>query len=249
VTTKSAPITSSTMPATEACVLAASTLIADISATPIVSAPAVAAVRRGLRRVLPRARRPTTPRKGLPIAAAAGRASSGAVASTPMSTHSAPTPAMIAALVVPYSASCGDITASPTPAPSRNPPITVRRPRPRVRGCSSRSAAIGGMTLARRAGRMALASVMTRPTVSATMIVRGWNTSAAEGKGAPAAWNSNCSPRATPAPTTIPSRLATRATMTASARMERNTWPRDAPIARSNASSRVRWATSMLNVL
>ena len=85
--------------------------------------------------------------------------------------------------------------------------------------------------------------------VRAWTIVRGWKTNAADGNGAPAAWNSSCSPRATPAPTTIPRRLATSATITASARIERSTCAREAPIARNRASSRVRWATSMLKVL
>ena len=87
-------------------------------------------------------------------------------------------------------------------------------------GVSSRMAATGGIVAARRAGSMALSTVITRPTISDTVIVRGAKTRAEAGNGAPAAWNRNCKPRANPAPTTIPTMLATTATATASAKIE-----------------------------
>ena len=52
-----------------------------------------------------------------------------------------------------------------------------------------------------------------------------------------------------PAPRPSPTRLENVPTMNASTSTDRVTWRREAPRARNRASSRVRWATSMENVL
>ena len=91
---KSAPTVSSTTWFTDAFVDAAITPMAVISARPIASAPAVAAVRRGLRRPFSRASRPTEERaNGAASTSSAPRATTGATANVPSSAARADSPA------------------------------------------------------------------------------------------------------------------------------------------------------------
>ena len=69
------------------------------------------------------------------------------------------------------------------------------------------------------------------------------------GSWAPKTPNSALSPIATPIPAIRPITELSRPTTTASSSTARRTWPRLAPSIRISASSRVRWATSIENVL
>ena len=130
------------------------------------------------------------------------------------------------------------------------PPAIARRRRDRVgMATSSRKAAIGGMREARTAGARAATTVTRTPMSRPTITVRGSRTSPPVGISAPMAAKSACRPNATAMPTPSPSTAPTSPTPNDSAISERTICPRVAPSARSSASSRLRWATSMENVL
>ena len=114
---------------------------------------------------------------------------------------------------------------------------------------ASRIAATGATFAARRAGSSAETAVTRMPTTKATMTVRGCSTIGADGRPAPKAPNSACRPSATPIPAASPIADARPPTTTASISTERVTWPLLAPSARIRASSRVRCATRIENVL
>ncbi len=104
---------------------------------------------------------------------------------------------------------------------------------------SSRMAATGGIRAARRAGNQAATSVTRMPTAKQTTTVR-----ASIGSD-PVIFSPNVpsralSPVAITAPKPSPTTLEKVPTMKASMRTDRVTWRRDAPSARSRASSRVR---------
>ena len=95
------------------------------SARPIIRAPAVDAVRRGLRAALPWAIWPETPKsraKGRPSTVATGRANDGLNVLTPMNTSTAPIATKVSTLTV------DDATNSPMP--SAIAPIAVMAPPP-----------------------------------------------------------------------------------------------------------------------
>ena len=79
--------------------------------------------------------------------------------------------------------------------------------------------------------------------------MRGSITRLADGSPAPNAPNSACSPIATPTPAPSPMADAIPPTTTASSSTDRVTCPFEAPSARIRASSLVRWATRIENVL
>ena len=113
----------------------------------------------------------------------------------------------------------------------------------------SRSASIGATRDARRAGETAAATVIVVPNTSETRTVLGAITSAVGGSFRPTAATSAFSPIASTIPTSTPMTDATSPTTAASTRTEVITCRRMAPSARNNASSRLRWVTTMLNVL
>ena len=113
----------------------------------------------------------------------------------------------------------------------------------------SRTAAIGGTRVARRAGRMLASSVMLVPSSSETTIVRVSITVDASGRSTPSALNSATMPLAIPRPSTSPISEATRPITRPSSTTERRTCLREAPSVRSVANSRVRWATVIDSVL
>ncbi len=97
--------------------------------------------------------------------------------------------------------------------------------------------------MARRAGIRAATSGTMIPTSSAVTIVRGASSAPAVGRPKPKASNRPTTSAANRKPPNSPSREATTAITMASPSTPRSSWPRLAPMVRSMASSRVRWAT------
>ena len=114
---------------------------------------------------------------------------------------------------------------------------------------TSRRAAIGATRLARSAGATAEATVTTTPTTTDVMIVAAVMTVGPDGMSRPTLASSSRSPNDIPIPRPRPAAQATSPTATASSSTERRTCRRPAPIARSMARSRVRWAMTIENVL
>ena len=113
----------------------------------------------------------------------------------------------------------------------------------------SRTAAIGGTRVARRAGTIVASSVTPVPTSIDTMIVWAAMTVSPSGRSTPSALNSVSMPLATPNPRNRPIVDATRPITRPSSRTERSTCLREAPSVRSVANSRVRCATVIDRVL
>ena len=90
---------------------------------------------------------------------------------------------------------------------------------------------------------------MTTPTMSDTMSVRGSITTPPAGMSMPSADSPLFSTADTPMPATKPMIDATIPMTSASTIMLPSTWRRLAPMARSRAVSRWRWATMIENVL
>ena len=116
-------------------------------------------------------------------------------------------------------------------------------------GPKSRIAATGGTRDARMAGMTEATNVVSVPTANAAMMVRGSSWVEVEGREIPKALSSPCSPIEITNPKASPMAEAKRPTTSASPRTERRTCLAEAPIARSMASSRVRWAIRIENVL
>ncbi len=220
------------------------------SPNPIISADAVEAVRRGLRMAFSRPSLPWTPspRMGAPIAAAIGLATKGDRMAIPTNVAAAPAPMRAPAFEGvpnrPYR------RAATPPAVTRRP-TTSRRPHDPavVVSCDSRRACTGATLAARRAGRIEEKTVTTVPTSSATTIVRGSSWVDVLGRSMLNAERSPWSPMAIPIPATIPRTEANSPTANASTITDVSTCRRLAPSVRSRASSRVRWATMIENVL
>ena len=109
----------------------------------------------------------------------------------------------------------------------------------------SRTAAIGGTRVARRAGTTLASTVITVPSASETSTVRSAKTIPASGSSPPIALSSLASPNPANSPITEASSPITRPSITT----ERMTCLREAPSVRSVANSRVRWATVIDRVL
>ena len=113
----------------------------------------------------------------------------------------------------------------------------------------SRTAAIGGTRVARRAGRMLANSVTSVPTRSETTTVRVAKTVEPCGRSIPILTNIQFSslarPRPRKRPMTEPSRPITNASITT----DQRTCRREAPNVRSVANSRIRWAIVIESVL
>ncbi len=112
-----------------------------------------------------------------------------------------------------------------------------------------RIASTGAIRAARRDGSQAASTVTPTPTASEARTAAGPITSGPLGSRSPEVSRTFGSTAATPSPAAKPSADATRPTSAASARTERTTGRRVAPIARSSAISRVRRATSIVKVL
>ncbi len=139
------------------------------------------------------------------------------------------------------------ISAAPIAA-STKPTICVLRREPCGKA-PSRTAAIGGIRVALRAGSKPARTVIRTPTPIATTAVRGANTSAASGRAKPRADISAFSPLARPTPAASPISDAPRPITNDSSSTERRTCRRDPPSVRSVANSRARCATVIERVL
>ena len=182
-----------TAPSTEERSPAPSTATTVTSVSPIISAAAVDAVRLGLRTAFALASSPDTPpvrRPGQPTRRASGFTSLGAASATPMNSPITPRPSSRTTPSVPTLANTpSEIAATEaTMTPSASFAECAAR---RLAGSSapSRTAAIGGTRVARRAGRMLAISVTTVPSSSETTIVRVAMTVPDFGRSAPSATN------------------------------------------------------------
>jgi hypothetical protein len=222
--------------------------------SPIISAAAVDAVRPGLRTAFAPARSPATPPTrfaGQPTMRASGGTSRGASNAMPAKRPSTPpasrTPT--AAALTP-SRNIASTTAASEVTVTTTPALCAWAPS-RVVGtvAPSRTAAIGGTRVARRAGRTLASSVMPVPSSSDTVIVCVATTVGESGRPTPSAAISAIMPLAIPRPTAIPIAEATRPMTRPSSFTARLTCLREAPSVRSVANSRVRWATVIDSVL
>ncbi len=246
--TRSPPNWSRTVPPIDDLIDPASTVNRVTTATPIMRAEAVPAVRRGLRTALRRASVPDTPRRaaaGAPSRPAAGRAATGPSRTTPTTVARAPRPV-------------SEISPSPrVPAKTRPTPAAVSAAPAAARSreladrstAASRRAASGAVRAARTAGPRLASSVTTTPTTAAVTTLAVPTTSCDVGMAMPAASIRAMRPVARPMPAAIPAADATIPVASASTVIDRSTWPREAPSARSSADSRVRWATRIEKVL
>ena len=225
----------------------ASTETRVTSASPIIRADAVDAVRCGFRMALPRASSPADPPilvAGQPSTRASGGTSVFASIATPTNTAAAPTPRASSRCVVesPWTNSPTSMSATAPPIVS-SAAVTLKRAKREVGSTApSRTAEIGGTRVARIAGRSAASSVTRIPTTSATTIVRVANTVPACGRSIPKWTKSAFSPFARPSPRKRPVIEARIPITSASSSTDISTWRRLAPSVRSVASSRVRCA-------
>ena len=141
-------------------------------------------------------------------------------------------------------------TSIATPAAVTTAPAVARSTElPDSSISASRSAAIGATLLALSAGAIAATRVTTTPMLSAVTATPVVRPNPAVGMPAPIAPSTALSPIARPTPAPRPTTAAKKPIASASAATPASTWPRDAPIARSSAVSRVRWATTIAKVL
>ena len=99
------------------------------------------------------------------------------------------------------------------------------------------------------AGNIVATRVTSMPTANAQTTVLALSVSAPVGTPKPNASNAERRPAASPTPASRPRTDATNPIASASSPTDQSTCPRDAPIARSSADSRVRWAMMIENVL
>ena len=224
------------------------------SATPIMSAAAVTAVRPGWRTEFSRASWPVMPVArsiGRPMTFASGRTSRGESSATPMKVSAAPPPMNEIAALSDFRLPKSPTHMSPTPIASSSPaPMAIRRPRPRCIGTTpSRRASTGGTRMARIAGAMLATRLTTVPTRIVTITVRLSMTTPLLGRSAPNALNSARRSAAVPMPSRKPTTPPTKPSVSPSLTTARQIWRRDAPRVRSSANSRMRWATVIEKVL
>ena len=168
------------------------------SVRPIISAAAVEAVRPGLRTAFALASSPDTPpvrRPGQPTTRASGFTSRGAASATPMNSAITPKPSRTTTPSVPTLANTPTEIAA-TEATMTPVASFAEWAASRDSGSSapSRTAAIGGTRVARRAGMMLAISVTSVPSSSETMIVRVAMTVPDLGRSVPSAMNSALRP-------------------------------------------------------
>ncbi len=114
---------------------------------------------------------------------------------------------------------------------------------------TSRRAVMGLTRLALRAGATAEITVTVTPTMAEVTMVAVEMTTGPDGISRPTAPSSSRSPKDISTPRPRPTAEATRPTPMDSTRTERSTCRRLAPMARSIAISRERWATMIEKVL
>ena len=135
-------------------------------------------------------------------------------------------------------------TASARPTASRTLPLLL----PARASSAGRRAASGATRVAARAGASAASTVIRIPTTRPMMTADGGTASVANSvSGWP--WSTAMMPAIMPTAASTPTTEAAAPTSTASASTDRRIWPRSAPMQRSRASSRVRWAISTEKVL
>ena len=209
----------------------------------------MADVRLGLRLAFSRARRPVVPEMawtGAPSTCMSGMASTGPSTNTPMMVATVPNPIRARAEPTPKIPAAND--ATPRPRTAR--PAAVRATDdPDTSMATSRRAAIGFTRLDRTAGHRAESTVMRVPTTKAVITVDGAITMGPPGTSRPTALSRARRPNDISTPTPRPTAEATTPTANDSNTTERTTWARLAPMARSMAISRARWATTMEKVL
>ena len=218
------------------------------SASPIISADAVEAVRCGLRWAFSRARLPAVPPifvAGQPSAVASG------VTSLTRQKCDAEEDEQCAAEheeqdAPPCRGRGAKRPQSSPPKPSTASSDRRREPEPREADSGSwapsRTAAIGGTRVARSAGRRLASSVTRTPTTSETTTVRGLESQAVVRQREADRVEERESPLARAEPDEEPDDAARTPITSASMMIERSSWRRDAPSVRSVASSRVRCA-------
>ena len=220
------------------------------TATPIASAVAAAAVRRGLRWALRRARVPVTPRhaaRGRPRAPVTGRAMAGPRRTTPVVVARAPSPTAVS---TPLPEPRRPATMVASPAASTVAPATVRS-RDEAGGSAAepRSASSGATRHVRTAGITLTATVRTIPAASEISTLRAVTTRPAAGSANPKLSNRPLSSPAIASPPRSPRADPAAPTARASASTPVKTWRRVAPTARSSEDSLARCAARMQNVL
>ena len=114
---------------------------------------------------------------------------------------------------------------------------------------TSRIAATGATVAALRAGKTAETSVMSVPTSIDEMTAMGGTISGVSGAAKPMLRSRALRPMASRIPSPTPMAEAITPTARASSMTDCSTWRRLAPMALSRASSLVRWATMIENVL
>ena len=182
------------------------------------------------------------------MAPASGRAITGPNAETARNTVATPTPLSWPRSPPepnsPSTTAATPTTASTVPRTRRN-----RVDEPSSDPASSRRAASGDARPARTAGSAAAAMVTTTPRTTDTITVRGSSWGDVEGRSTPTAPSRACRPTASRIPSPSPRTDDTSPMMADSASTMASNWRRNAPRHRSRASSRLRWATMMENVL
>ena len=189
----------------------------------------------------------TQPNHGAPNTAASGFEMIGPMTMVPTSTATALMPRIFAPGVPLPASPAASVTApsaySATAPNSRLLAVPVRSK------ATSRSAASGFTRLALMAGSSELTIVVTSPTRTPTMTVRGASTSEPDGSVAPIALRSAFRPTASPTPPATPPTDDRRPTMNDSMTVEVSICRWLAPTARSIAISRVRCVNTILNEL
>ena len=161
---------------------------------------------------------------------------------TPTKTSSVPRISRMSTVDVPCEKSPRTSSAKPSAVMTAATGVRKRWKRPGGSSAPSRTAAIGGTRVARRAGKKLAISVTTIPSASETTIVRVSNRSPLFGSVKPTASNSENSPLASASPRKRPTTEAITPIASASTTTDVRTWRREAPSVRSVASSRVRCA-------
>ena len=227
---------------------AASTATSVTSASPIISAAAVEAVRCGFRRALSRASAPGGAAEAVAPASRAPTRAAGRIA--PRASRRRRRSAARRRPSRGARPSFRDAAEEAVERARRSrASVTIDDPSVRKRAkrdsgsvAPSRTAAIGGTRVARSAGRRLASSVTRMPTSIATITVRVAKTSPLFGSVKPTASKSLNSPFASPSPRNSPTIEASMPTTSASTTIELSTWRRVAPSVRSVANSRVRCA-------
>ena len=191
---------------------AAKTDAALTRATPIISAAAVAEVRRGDRPAFSRASTPGVLNAlaiGQPIALVAGLATVEDTLATPRNISRAPTPARVSRPTVPPGRTNSPTTKAMAPTSETIEPTIKRLALSASNPSSGFIAATGGTRAARTAGMITEAIVIPTPTTNAITTVRGRSTVVTSGNPAPAALKMLTIPLATKMPATMPTMVAT----------------------------------------